>query len=298
MTDNLAMTDYEVISIMKYLSEEDFKSVLENLERLNVMHKWNKTKGKGVKVAILDTGCDIEHRDLSHSIAKTYNSFWGTRDVTDRNGHGTHVAGVITGNGKMKGVAPEAELYIIKGLDDNGGGSFQSIVQGLNWAISQNVDVISMSLGIEVPVPVIEDAVNRAASKDIICVCAAGNDGYGRHEVISIDYPAGYESTIAVGAIDTNRNSAYFSSIGNIDVVTFGVDVISTYPNGRYAALSGTSMATPYISGAIALIQANAKNRLGRRLTLSEIRMMLILNAIDLGEEGYDNVYGYGKFQF
>lgn len=292
LTENVLKSNY------KTLTDAQLRRISENLERLNVIHKWNKTKGAGVKIGIIDTGVDINHVDLRHCIQRAYNAFNGSTDVRDVQGHGTHVAGVLAGDGIMKGVAPESKLYVAKGLGDNGSGTINSLIQSLNWCINQNVDIITMSLGINVPIPIMETAINYATSRGIICVAAAGNDGYGRHDVISIDYPAAYENTIAVGAIDMNRKSAYFSSIGNVDVVTFGVDVISTFPNNRYAALSGTSMATPYITGAIALIQSNAKNRLGRRLTLEEIRMMLILNAVDLGEPGYDNVYGYGKFQF
>ncbi len=131
-----------------------------------------------------------------------------------------------------------------------------------------------------------------------MCVCAAGNDVNGNQKFISIDYPAKYENTIAVGAIDSDKNIASFSSIGNVDVVSYGVNILSAFPNNRYAVLSGTSMATPYISGCIALMQANALNRLGRKLTLTELKMLLILNASDLGTPGKDQVYGYGKFKF
>lgn len=210
----------------------------------------------------------------------------------------THVAGIIAANGIITGVAPEADLYIVKALGNDGKGTLESLIKGIEWCISQDVDVISMSLGSQQDSRFLKTVLKKAVKRNIIPVCAAGNDAHGNHEAITIDYPARYDFTIAVGAIDLNNKIANFSSAGNVDVVAFGVQVLSTYKNGSYALLSGTSMATPYISGSIGLLQALAKKRLGRKLTVDEIKLVLSLNARDLGKEGKDIIYGYGEFAF
>ena len=292
------LMNYEALRIIRNPSPRLVKESQQLLERMNIYHKWNKTMGSGVKIAVVDTGVETSHPDLKHAAGKTFNSFTHTSDVRDVQGHGTHVAGIIFGNGLIQGVAPEADMLAVKALNDQGSGSNQSVARGIQWAVAQGADVICMSLGSDYPSREIERAVDAAAREDVICVCAAGNDAHGRQDIISIDYPAAYENTIAVGAIDTKRKIANFSSVGNVDVVSYGVDILSAFPGGQYAIFSGTSMATPYIAGCIGLIQANAKNRLGRRLSLVEIKTLLILNAADLGAPGYDKVYGYGKFKF
>jgi subtilisin family serine protease len=208
------------------------------------------------------------------------------------------VAGVIASQGVVSGVAPESDLYIVKALGDNGEGTDKSVADGIDWLVDQDVDIISMSLGSNQSSPLIHKAIRRAYEKNIICVCASGNDSQGRIDVESIDFPAAYNETIAVGAVDVNSHLSNFSSIGNVDIVAFGVNVLSTFKNNSYAILSGTSMATPYISGVIALMQSLAKTRLGRRLTYEEVHVILNLNAHDLGKEGKDKLYGYGEFSF
>lgn len=294
----MKIADHEVLHIFSFPTQMMIDESREILQKMNIHHKWTYTKGKGVKIAVIDTGVDVHHPSLVHAASKSFNSFNGTNLANDVEGHGTHVAGVIFGKGKVYGVAPEAEMYAVKALGDDGSGSNESVARAIDWSVANDADIISMSLGSNFPSTEVEQALDRAVSKNIACVCAAGNDANGNQNLISIDYPAKYESTIAVGAIDTNKNIASFSSAGNVDVVSYGVDILSAYPNNRYAVLSGTSMATPYISGCIALMQSNALIRLGRKLTLAELRMLLILNASDLGAEGKDQVYGYGKFKF
>ena len=229
---------------------------------------------------------------------KKFNAFDCSENVEDGQGHGTHVAGIIAANGVITGVAPEVDLYIVKALGDDGKGTLESLIKGIEWCIAQDVDVISMSLGSQQDSKFLKTVLRRAVKKNIIPVCAAGNDARGNHQVISIDYPAKYDFTIAVGAIDLNNNIANFSSAGNVDVVAFGVKVLSTYKDGSYAILSGTSMATPFISGSVGLLQALAKQRLGRKLTIDEVKLILSLNARDLGKTGKDIIYGYGEFAF
>lgn len=252
---------------------------------------WRETKGESVKVAIIDTGVDTTHPDLAENITFTYNSIDDSENVYDENGHGTHVAGIIAGIDNeigIVGIAPKAELYIIKAMGANGSGTIASIVKGIYIAISQGVDIISMSLGVcQEPDSRLHDALKVAHEQGIVIVAASGNEAH------DCDYPAKYEECIAVGAVDSDFEVADFSNTGvELDVVAPGVDILSTYPGGVYARLSGTSMATPIVSGVIALYISHCK---GKGMPYSFESVLEKLNtAKDLGTAGQDPVYGKG----
>lgn len=254
---------------------------------------WSLTKGEGIKVAVLDTGVDKNHPDLAPNIKMGMNfTTPDASDFQDRNGHGTHCAGVIAGVDNqigVIGVAPKSELYIGKVLGDNGSGDFLSIIKGIDWAISQKVDIISMSLGASGdPGNAFHDAFKRARAAGIVIVAASGNEN------TKVGYPAAYEECIAVGAIDQSLNRAGFSNFGpELDIVAPGVDIYSTYPVNRYAKLSGTSMATPTVAGVVALIQAFTR-RVGLKATPEVIFKMIQERSVDLGLDGDDAFYGNG----
>ncbi|MDA1976944.1 S8 family peptidase [Bacillus paranthracis] len=254
---------------------------------------WSVTKGEGIKVAVLDTGIDATHPDLAANYKKGMNFTTSNfTDIMDRQGHGTHCAGIIAGCDNsigIVGVAPRAELYIAKVLGDDGSGSIEAIVKGIDWAISEQVDVISMSLGSSVdPGPVLHNAIKRAHEAGIIIVAATGNEN------THVGWPASYDEVIAVGAINQNIDRANFSNFGSeTDVVAPGVDIYSTYPVGRYARLSGTSMATPMVAGVIALILARYRD-IGKKLTPDQIMQLIREHSVDLGQKGADDMFGNG----
>jgi subtilisin len=254
---------------------------------------WKKTKGEGIKVAILDTGIDNNHPDLKDNL-KAYIDFSGSPyGPADKKGHGTHVAGIVAGNDNgigMIGVAPDAELYIAKVLGDNGGGNFENIVKGIDWAIAQGVDVINMSLGCGAEPPAfVHDAIKRACSKGIIMIAATGNENRG------VGWPAMYDEVLAVSAMDYTFERASFSNYGmKNEVIAPGVDIYSTYPNGTYAKLSGTSMATPIITACVALLLARHKQLGLPKLTVEQIHQAVQNATVDLGTEGKDDQYGTG----
>lgn len=254
---------------------------------------WKKAKGEGVKVAILDTGIDVTHPDLIPNIKDginfTSNDY---RDYVDRQGHGTHVAGIIAGcdnNIGIVGVAPQAELYIAKILGDDGSGSIEAIIQGIAYAVHNKVDIISMSLGCEQdPGPRLHQAIKYAHDHGIIIVGATGNEAH------HCDWPAVYDEVISVGAVSKNKKVASFSNYGSqVDVVAPGVDILSTYPLQSYATLSGTSMATPIVSGVIALYVSYCKKQ-GIPVSPQGVLEMLSRRSQDLGIHGRDNYYGNG----
>ena len=265
--------------------------VPKGIELIAAPEIWENSKGKGITVAILDTGCDVTHPDLSERIIGGRNF---TRDddgqldiYIDYSGHGTHVAGTIAAiyNGTgVVGVAPEASLLILKVLDKNGSGQYDWIINGINYAVEQKVDIISMSLGGSVDVPELHQAIQNAITNQILVVCAAGNEGDGQNSSNEFAYPACYNEVISVGSINLQRSSSEFSNSNNeVDLVAPGEGILSTYLNGTYAKLSGTSMATPHVSGALALIKENANRNFERNLTEVELYAQLIKRTIPLG---------------
>ncbi|MDY2736197.1 S8 family peptidase [Intestinibacter sp.] len=241
-------------------------------------------RGKGVKVAIIDSGCDVNHVSLKDNIVAVRN--FTTEDmknpniVTDRVGHGTHVAGIIAADGKnnsILGVAPEAELYILKAIDQTGSGKLSWVVNAINYAVNLNVDIISMSLGMGVSDDKLERAVNNAVKNGISIVCAAGNEGDGNYDDFEYSYPASYVDVISVGAVDKKSVPAAFSNSNLvIDCVAPGVDIISTYPGNTYASMSGTSMAAPHVTGSLALLKNWSDDVFQRELTPEELYAQLI----------------------
>jgi subtilisin len=254
---------------------------------------WHITKGSGIKVAILDTGIDNRHPDISNNFTNGVNFTTNNlNDHMDRQGHGTHVAGIIAGTNNdfgIVGVAPEAELYSVKVLGDDGSGSIEGIVKGIDWAISQEMDIISMSLGTSVdPGSYFHNAIKRARAAGIVIVAASGNEN------TSIGWPAAYDEVIAVGAVNQAMSRAMFSNFGDeLDIAAPGVNILSTYLNDSYAKLSGTSMATPIVAGVVALIQSFCRKQ-GIKATPEKIVQLISERSVDLGETGDDDAFGNG----
>ncbi|GGA18480.1 S8 family peptidase [Psychrobacillus lasiicapitis] len=277
---------YEVIVQMTETNE-----IPTGVELIQAPKIWDKTKGKGITVAVLDTGCDSSHPDLQERIigGRNFTDDDGSNpDIfLDYNGHGTHVAGTIAAQKNDKGVvgvAPEANLLIIKVLNKKGSGQYEWIINGINYAIEQKADIISMSLGGPNDMPELHEAIKKAISNNILVVCAAGNEGDGDDSTDEFAYPGCYNEVISVGAINLERRSSDFTNSHNeIDLVAPGEKILSTYLKGKYATLSGTSMAAPHASGALALIKSLVNNNFGRELSEPELYAQLIKRTIPLG---------------
>lgn len=240
--------------------------------------------GYGVKVGVIDTGIDYIHEDLKVSGGETFVD--GTTDYMDDNGHGTHVAGTVAALNNTVGVlgnAPQASLYAIKVLDQYGGGNYSDVVAGIEWDITNNMDIINMSFGGNSGSQTLKQAVDNAYNSGILLVAAAGNNGYDRKGTIT--YPAKYDSVVAVGAIDKANERASFSSVGReLELVAPGVDILSTIPGG-YASYNGTSMASPHVAGVAALV-SEAKPELNN----VDLRNILNETATTLGDS-----FSYGN---
>lgn len=286
------MDDFTVVDVFKSSSFQD--DIIDwGLKAIYAEDAWKKTKGKGIKIAVLDTGADLDHPDLKDNIVKAVDFTGSEHGADDRNGHGSHVAGIIAAvdnDHGMIGVAPEADLYIAKVLDDRGYGNVKAMLQAIEWAIQEEVDIISMSLGMCTRPPrKLYKLIKEATGKGVIVVAATGNENG------DICYPAAYDDVISVSAVNKELKRARFSNYGLMnDIAAPGVDITSCYKDGGYAKLSGTSMATPMISGAIALIIARHKELIGVKPCVEEVYKILLNMTVDLGEEGKDIYYGNG----
>ncbi|MCA9103050.1 MAG: S8 family peptidase [Planctomycetales bacterium] len=266
------------------------------LSNFGIPDQWRDTRGGGVRVAVIDTGIEASHPDLADSIDDARDFSGSPFGSEDHVGHGTHVAGTIAARQNdqgVVGVAPECRLLVAKVLGDDGSGSGSSVADGIDWACEAGADVLSMSLGSPVPDRAIRAAIQRAVTAGKFVVCAAGNEG----RPDSVNFPARWPETLAIGAVDRHGRVARLSSRGEeVDVCAPGQDVLSTYLDGGYAKLSGTSMATPFVSGVVALLIAKHRQQGGGTpiATQQELVDHLRRTAIDAGPQGKDPNYGYG----
>lgn len=246
--------------------------------------------GTGVITAVLDTGGDIRHPDLANRIVES-RDFTGSRGGPndDRNQHGTHCLGTVGAANPMIGVSQGCKLLCGKVLSDSGSGADSGIANGIDWAVAQGAEVISMSLGGSYSTT-IEAACKRAADAGVWVIAAAGNSGAG-----GVDYPGKLAACISVAAIDRNFRVANFSSRGDkLDCSGPGVDIVSCKPGGGYQSMSGTSMATPFIAGVMTLLRGVLKSQKLPMPNTDELRKLLFNRAVDLGTPGDDRDYGPG----
>jgi thermitase len=245
--------------------------------------------GNGVIVALLDTGVDSTHPDLSDRVIGGYNFVDDNADATDVNSHGTACAGIMVASSKstegVRGIVPEAYLLPIKVMNDKGKGESFAVIEGIVYAVDQGAKVLNLSIGTRGLSSALNDAITYALSKGALVVAAAGNDG-----TPEILMPAGYKDVICVGAVDGNLQYAPFSNYGDkLDIVAPGVAINTTAPEGKYIEFSGTSAAAPYVSGALAALMSE-----NPYLSSTKIRERLLAGADNLGYADRDEYYGEG----
>jgi subtilisin family serine protease len=256
--------------------------------------------GEGIRVAVLDTGFDLEHPDFKGRNVVT-KSFVQGEEVQDGNGHGTHCIGTSCGprevdEGPGYGVANKAEIFAGKVLSNAGSGGDGGILSGIDWAISNRCAVVSMSLGADIDPDtafsrVYERVALRALQRGTLIIAASGNaSDRAKGHIAPVGHPANCPSILAVGAIDAQRKVANFSSgtvnkLGAVDLAGPGVDVYSSYPMPlRYKRLRGTSMATPHMAGIAALIaQATGARAYELWARLAQMAERLPVPGTDVG---------------
>jgi len=264
------------------------------VDRIDADLVWGITTGDPVKVAIVDTGIDLAHPDLKDNIKGGYNAINSQKSANDDNGHGTHVAGIVAAIDNeigVIGVGPKIDLYAVKVLNRRGSGYLSDVIEGLDWAISNGMQVVNMSLGTASNVLSFQEAVQRVNAAGIVQVAAAGNSGG------AVSYPAAYPEVIAVSATDSSDTIASWSSRGpEVDLAAPGVSIYSTYKGSTYKTLSGTSMAAPHVTGVAALVidKKTCDFDLNGVCTPAEVQQRLEATAEDLGVVGKDNLYGAG----
>lgn len=255
--------------------------------------------GKGVKIAVIDSGINSKHPDLkvAGGISKVKNS----SHLTDGNGHGTHVAGVIGAQNNSigtVGVAPDSRLYSVKVLTTNGVGTLEGVVAGIQWAIDQKMDIINMSLTTVTDDKTLRDITKKAYDAGILIVAASGNEREsGKYK--DVLYPARFPSVIAVGSVSQLNKLSYFSNYGaSQELVAPGENILSSFTDSKtatnedYAISEGTSVATPFAAGTFAQYMEAYPH-----LSNKQLRETVKRAALDLGVKGRDNTYGNGLVQ-
>ncbi|OPY29713.1 MAG: Tk-subtilisin precursor [Methanocella sp. PtaU1.Bin125] len=313
MPDNM-VDELKSMSGVKYVEkDQEVHALLDKaVPQIGGDQVWSSGyTGKGVKVAVIDTGVDAGHADLNgNKVVGWVDYVNGKTSPYDDHGHGTHCASTVAGtgaasNGKYKGVAPEASIIGVKVLGKDGSGSTTNIIKGIEWAVKNGADVISMSLGSSSHSQASDDAINNAIKAGVVCVIAAGNSGPGAK---TIACPGDTPAAITVGASDRNDAIASFSSRGpnrdgtvKPDVTNMGVGLVAARATGTsqgkavdqyYTALSGTSMATPMTAGSVALLLQAKPD-----MTPSQVKDALTKTAKQLGSGVPNNNYGYGRVQ-
>lgn len=249
------------------------------MERIGADIAWVDSTGSAVNVAILDTGVDLDHQDLAANIKGNYNAINPRKSAQDDHGHGTHVTGIIAAMNNetgVVGVGPQVNIYAVKVLDRTNQGNLSDILDGLQWCIDNHMQVINMSFGTLFSNLSLQDAVIAIHNAGITQVAAAGNTGGSGGAIL---YPAKYPETIAVSSVGSSNQLSGSSSRGaEIDLAAPGVQINSTYNDGLYTTMSGTSMAAPHVTGAAALVLS-----LYGTLTPDEVKEKLKSTAEDLG---------------
>lgn len=276
------ISEIKTYPLVKRKTSWSSEEIPENILSIGTLAKWNQGyTGNGIVIAVMDTGCETHHPDLRERIVGVYNfSDEHSRNISiveDLNGHGTHVAGIISGSRNdsgLVGIAPKSSLLILKTLDRYGRGTAKALIEAINYAVDweglmgERVRVISLSLGMKDSNSELLRAIKRAIDNNISVVAASGNNGDGNPFTNEYRYPSAYDEVISVGALQAFNQLATFSNTNEyVDIYAPGSAIYSTFIEGGYTILSGTSMAAPHVSGTLALLIEEYEVRYGKSIT-------------------------------
>ncbi|MGP7818038.1 S8 family serine peptidase [Niallia sp. 01092] len=281
-----AEPNYEIKA--SYLPKDSSYHKQWYLNTVNSEKAWDETKGSSkITVAVIDGGMQTDHPEFKGRIVSPYNAVTNNHSINP-DIHGTHVAGIIAAANDKKGtigIAPNVHIMPINIFTGDGADAYDESV-GIMYAVDHGANIINMSYNSLQYSYAEEHAIKYAASKGVVLVAAAGNDGNNAQ-----NYPAAYDSVIAVTATDDKDQLTNFSNYGaSVDISAPGNTIYSTSPTNSYKTMSGTSMAAPVVSGVAALVLS--KNPL---LSLEDVTNILITSTKDLGAAGRDEQFGYGR---
>lgn len=289
------MADHDV-RLPPFTVQPTFSPLAESIDwglSMNgVPELWVDSEGEDITVAVLDNGVDVNHSDLAGAIAETRDFSGFGFSAGD---HGTPVCGVIGARKNERGivgVAPKCRIIVGKVLHGISG-DFKWTAHGIRWAVDSGADIINLSLGGPYPDHDVLMAIEYAVLKGCWIICAAGNDGSDD----SVNYPAKFSGTVAVGAVNRNRTLARFSSRGpEIDCCGPGEGVTSTSPGGGHSIYNGTSFAAPFVTGVVALMKGKHKRYGGETPvhTYQQLIEHIAMACEDAGPGGKDQQYGHG----
>lgn len=247
---------------------------------------------KKVKIAILDSGINVDHPSLKGLVKKSYNAIHPNEKIIDSYGHGTAIAGTIAAKPNeytIQGISQAVYLYDVKVLNDKGGGKIEDIVDGIEWSIKNDVDIINLSFGFQKNHEALQDSISKANKHGIIIVAASGNN-LGLYT----DYPAKYEEVISISSINEQLKVDPFAGKGKVDYVAPGINIpVLTNGYDKFHYVSGTSFSTAIVTGIIANILVESENA----LSYADLKERLNKLSVDLGEKGKDSMYGNGLIQ-
>jgi major intracellular serine protease len=263
--------------------------------------------GQTCLVGVIDSGIDKEHPDLKDKVVIHHDFVGDNAHTSSWNPHGTHVAGTIAANGKIMGIAPKARLADYRVLGGDGSGSFAAITKAIYQATLDGCHVINMSLGGTIDYRPMHSAIQNAVENGVLVVAAVGNEGDGNPATTEISYPGYYHEVCGAGAVQFSTSAdepdtvldAYFTNTNKeVDVAAPGWQVLSTIPGGKYAEYSGTSMASPHVSGLAALLYDKFKMRTQQDLPPDMLFSMVKSQTVDIDELGVDVTTGAGFVTF
>jgi thermitase len=252
-----------------YIPNDPFFAYQYGPQKVQAPDAWDVTTSNGnIKIAIIDTGIQLNHPELAIKLWPGYNFVEGNLNPNDGNGHGTHVAGIagaLTENSLgIAGIAPSASIIPVRALDNSGNGTLSNIANAITYSTNAGAKVINLSLGSSQGSITLENAINHAWNQGVVIVAAAGNEASN-----TLTYPAAYQNVIAVASTDINDQKSDFSNYGTwVEVSAPGSTILSTYTGSYYAYLSGTSMACPHVAGLAALLAAQGKNNVQIKNTI------------------------------